>query len=135
MEPKLFILVTILSLVFFQNVSSECRFERGTKFEKGYKCELQAAKLAFQTDGNFVIYDKRGKGTWSAKSFGKGETAVFQEDGNFVISDANGKVLYASETYGKGVTMVFRETGNLVILDAEGNSIWHTWSLSNFGFP
>lgn len=127
MIPKVFLLLVILTTL--QDVSCSCKFALGEKIVMGYQCKVPVAKLVFQTDGNFIIYDNRGKATWSAKSF---ENAVLQEDGNFVIYDVDGNAIFASGTAGKGQTMEFRDNGNLVILDAEGNSVWNSWSLSNF---
>jgi hypothetical protein len=55
-----------------------------------------------QTDGNFVLYTKRGRPIWATNTHNHpGAYFVVQDDGNLVIYSPEKKPLWASNTYGK----------------------------------
>jgi hypothetical protein len=62
-----------------------------------------ANRVAFQTDGNLVVYfEDGGPGVyiapWSSNTNGRGVTFDVQNDGNVVIKDASNKVIWKTNT-------------------------------------
>lgn len=62
----------------------------------------------------------------SGTAFGTGHSAIFQEDGNFVVYDAKGKAKWASDTQPMGNRLIIQEDGNLVIYNKVGRVLWTT---------
>ncbi len=63
----------------------------------------QPAYLAFQTDGNLVLYRSDGRAIWETRTWGKAaRNLVMQNDGNLVLYGTNGGALWASGTGGGG---------------------------------
>jgi len=55
--------------------------------------------LAFQSDGNFVLYGYNPKVVWASNSNGKGGKFIqLQDDGNLVIYTGDNKPIWASNT-------------------------------------
>jgi hypothetical protein len=81
--------------------------------------------LAFQGDGNLVLY-QGGTALWSTGTHGAGATvAVMQGDGNLVLYSAGGAALWASNTAGHpGAWLVVQGDGNLVLYSASGAALW-----------
>jgi hypothetical protein len=84
--------------------------------------------LAFQEDGNFVLYPlPRGpKALWASNTSGTAAALVYmQDDGNLVIYEP-GHALWASNTSGHpGAYLVLQDDGNLVIYDTDNTTaLW-----------
>ncbi len=59
-------------------------------------------RLTFQSDGNFVLYDRNNKAKWaSGTSKNTDVYLMMQDDGNLVIYKENGKAIWSSGTSGK----------------------------------
>ena len=57
--------------------------------------------LKMQSDGNLVIYNKKGKALWSSGTHGNPEAILsMQSDGNLVIYNKNNNAIWSSGTYG-----------------------------------
>ena len=85
-------------------------------------------QLAYQGDGNLVLYRWDGAALWSSRTFGTspGE-AVMQGDGNFVVYNSGGTALWASGTYGNpGASLKIQNDGNVVVYSANGTPLWAT---------
>lgn len=61
----------------------------------------QGSSVRFQTDGNLVHY-KNGRATWSSNTAGRGTHLAFQNDGNIVVYGINGNAVWASHTANTG---------------------------------
>jgi hypothetical protein len=60
---------------------------------------VNGAQLAFQTDGNLVLYDGGGSAVWATPTAGNPNSyLIMQDDGNLVIYDVMGNPLWASGT-------------------------------------
>jgi len=87
--------------------------------------------LAFQTDGNLVLYVQyRGViALWDTETVGKPARvlAMQQADGNLVMYDNQQKPLWASGVVGHPKAfLAVQDDGNAVIYDATNNPIWAT---------
>jgi hypothetical protein len=83
-------------------------------------------KLAWQGDGNLVMYDREGKPRWASGTNGPDTTGLcFQGDGNLVIYGRSGPK-WATGTNPGGNELRFQTDCNLVIYDSTGNPKWHT---------
>jgi hypothetical protein len=84
-------------------------------------------RLAFQTDGNVVLYSN-SKALWSSQTNGKPAAYLaMQGDGNLVIYDTSYRPLWASGTDRQGLSrLVMQEDGNLVIYNSAGRPTWNT---------
>ena len=104
-------------------------FPMNTRFEKDkpYYSEDKRYYLAFQPDGNLVIYKVAGsKAIWQSGTSGTAiKSCVFQGDGNLVLYGYTGKAMWAagrnqklgSFTSSGPKFMVMQNDGNLVIYD------------------
>lgn len=83
-------------------------------------------QLAYQTDGNLVIYNASHQPLWATGTLGRGVgRAVMQDDGNLVIYNASGQPLWASGTHGNpGSFLAVQDDGNVVIYRANNTPIW-----------
>jgi hypothetical protein len=81
--------------------------------------------LAFQGDGNLVLY-QGSTALWSTGTHGTGATvAVMQGDGNLVLYSSAGAPLWASNTAGNpGAWLVVQGDGNLVLYSSSGTALW-----------
>ncbi|MCL1127299.1 hypothetical protein [Shewanella surugensis] len=92
--------------------------DTGTVFDNGF------LKLAWQGDGNLVLYTADWSPVWSTGTQNVGHNLCFQgSDGNLVIYDNNGNPKWASGTT-TGQTLVLQTDCNLVIYDNNGNPKW-----------
>jgi hypothetical protein len=86
--------------------------------------------LAFQTDGNFVLYSEYGghHSTWQANTETKGAARVtMQGDGNLVVYSYRGTPLWTSGTNGhNGAYLAVQTDGNAVVYNANG--AWSGWA-------
>ncbi len=82
-------------------------FKKNTVFEKDkpYYSEDKRYYLAFQSDGNLVVYKVAGsKAIWNTHTNGRAvKSCVFQGDGNLVMYDYANKAVWDSETAAKSM--------------------------------
>ncbi|MGW4994641.1 hypothetical protein ACWEQ3_44775 [Streptomyces mirabilis] len=72
--------------------------------------------LAFQANGDLVIFDKCNNPLWRSGTAGEGALTVFQADGNFVVYTKNGATAWSSRTDGRnGAQLVLQADGNVTI--------------------
>ncbi len=94
--------------------------------------------VAFQNDGNFVIYNDKHKAIWSTGTANMGATRLsFQADGNLVIYAQI--PLWQSGTSGHpGSQLALQDDGNIVIYGKSG-PLWNTktsiYAKAFFGSP
>ncbi|MCC7009999.1 MAG: hypothetical protein IT184_14425 [Acidobacteria bacterium] len=83
--------------------------------------------LAYQGDGNLVLYDDQGRPIWASHTDGQSTGVVaMQGDGNLVMYDADGVPRWASDTPGRpGAFLAVQDDGNVVIY-ADGQPVWAT---------
>ena len=86
------------------------------------------ALVAFQTDGNLIVYTTAGATVWASNTGGRdcstGCVAAFQTDGNLVLYK-NGSPYWASSTVGSGATLSAQATSpGLFIRNSAGVVIW-----------
>jgi len=94
-------------------------------------------RLAMQTDGNLVLYDKSGLVRWSTSTNLAGASRlVMQADGNLVVlRNSDNAVMWASGTVGSGGNrLVLQTDGNAVIYTAANVAVWAT-DTGNNGEP
>jgi CHAP domain len=82
--------------------------------------------LAFQDDGNLVLYTPSGRAAWATGTEGYGKTLAFQDDGNAVLYDNNNKAIWATNTVSRGRLFALQEDGNLVGYDSSGRPSFQT---------
>lgn len=101
--------------------------------------------LAFQTDGNLVVYNRSGQAIWApgptsippvTNLAGRGGTkAIMQNDGNFVVY-ANETPLWQTQTVGRGGFIVIQNDGNLVIYSNSNSPVWQSYTAGgHYGAP
>lgn len=82
--------------------------------------------LAFQGDGNLVVYAPGGRAIWASFAISASRLAM-QPDGNLVLYDGAGRPVWNSQTNGNGRSqLVMQGDGNLVVYRADGRPIWAT---------
>ena len=85
--------------------------------------------LAYQGDGNLVLYDQNWQPMWASNTVGlEPNVAAMQGDGNFVIYEPDWTPVWASgDSWGHpGAYLVVQNDGNLVIYDPDGTPLWAT---------
>lgn len=99
------------------------------------------ARLAFQDDGNLVLYTMTRDGwvaRWASNTSGQpATTCVMQGDGNLVLYDSGGTALWASNTWGHpGASLVVQDDCNAVIYE-NGAPLWstETWVQQSWTSP
>jgi hypothetical protein len=101
-----------------------------TRYHPGDLCLTDGThKLAFQSDGNFVLYTG-AKPLWSSKTATTAGYLALQTDGNMVIYSGSGKVLWASNTGGHGY-----KSYNLYVEGASGRLDGFTGSKTDGPHP
>ncbi|MFJ3671211.1 hypothetical protein ACIPSE_32600 [Streptomyces sp. NPDC090106] len=95
--------------------------------EAGQTWSTNRIVLAFQGDGNLVLYDKAGTPLWWSGTAGQGGVkAVFQADGNLAVYAGDSRTVWSSRTDGHdGARLVLRADGNMVIVQG-GTVLWST---------
>jgi hypothetical protein len=78
--------------------------------DAGQSISVQGVQLAYQDDGNLVIYNSSGQALWASNTSGRFCTATtcqasFQGDGNLVLYE-NGVAYWASNTAGEGAAQL-----------------------------
>jgi hypothetical protein len=92
--------------------------------QSGYIADNGWYKLAWQSDGNLVIYDHDGKPKWASGTNSSNTTSLcWQGDGNLVIYGTNGPK-WATGTNPWGDVLIFQTDCNLVIYGSAGNPRW-----------
>ncbi|OXA40811.1 Comitin [Folsomia candida] len=106
---------------FIGKASGACEWFPG---EEVVNCEEGGdGRLAFQSDGNLVIYDGKGTSIWASDTRPCGRRAIFQKDGNLVVFNRGGKIVYSTATTGLGNRMTFSQ-GKLTIYDTAYQTAW-----------
>jgi hypothetical protein len=84
--------------------------------------------LAYQGDGNLVLYDQNWAPRWASNTPGtRAGVVAMQADGNLVIYDPDGIALWSTNTAGHpGAYLAVQNDGNAVIYDADGRPLWAT---------
>ncbi|MGW2282955.1 hypothetical protein [Streptomyces sp. NPDC001770] len=100
---------------------------RGTSvLERGQSWFAGQVVLAFQGDGNLVLYDRANHPLWAAGTVGRGARTVFQADGNLVVYTRDMRTVWSSRTDGhEGAVLVLGADGNLVVRQG-GTRLWAT---------
>ncbi|WP_163010874.1 hypothetical protein [Streptomyces dangxiongensis] len=94
--------------------------------EPGQSWSTDRIVLAFQGDGNLVLYDTKGTPLWWSGTVGQGAKAVFQADGNFAVYTQSGETAWSSRTDGHdGAQLVLGSNGNVTIRSG-GAVLWST---------
>ena len=86
-------------------------------------------ELAYQGDGNLVLYDPSGTPMWASHTSGTAAGFLaMQGDGNLVMYDAAGSPVWANEgSHGHpGSYLVVQNDGNVVVYDPDGVPLWST---------
>ncbi|MEU1089408.1 hypothetical protein ABZ401_21765 [Streptomyces sp. NPDC005892] len=92
--------------------------------EAGQSWSTNRVVLAFQGDGNLVLYDKQGTPLWWSGTVGQGAKAVFQADGNLAVYTQDSRTAWSSRTQGHdGASLVLRADGNMVVQQG-GTVLW-----------
>lgn len=94
--------------------------------------------VAFQGDGNFVVYNPQLKPVWASNTNGQGANLLsMQNDGNLVIYkriNGNHTVLWASNTNGNpGAFLAIQDDGNVVIYAPDGGGMKAIWATGTKG--
>jgi pimeloyl-ACP methyl ester carboxylesterase len=84
--------------------------------------------LAYQSDGNLVLYRLDGVPIWATMTNGTDPGFVaMQGDGNFVIYDAAGLPIWHTNTWGNpGAYLTIHNDGNMAIYATDGRTLWQT---------
>ncbi len=83
--------------------------------------------LAYQGDGNLVLYQGATPIWASGTDYGNYGRAVMQSDGNFVIYDQWGSAIWHTNTGGNpGAYLIVQNDGNVVIYSSQGWPLWAT---------
>ena len=79
--------------------------------------------LAYQGDGNLVLYDSGYGVVWATNLLQNPDIALMQSDGNFVVyGDGD---IFATNTDGHiGAFLCIQNDGNLVVYSADGQVLW-----------
>ena len=83
-------------------------------------------RLAYQGDGNLVLYDEVQRGpVWASNTGSGGGAAHMLPDGNFVLYDGQGTPRWATGTSAHGgARLVMQGDGNLVVYRPDGQPVW-----------
>jgi hypothetical protein len=96
----------------------------------GTVLQTSAMFLAWQGDGNLVLYRSDGTAVWASNTEGSGEQLCFQGDGNLCINDSQGQAVFCTNTAdagnsGNGGTLlVLQDDCNLVMYATDGTPLW-----------
>lgn len=71
----------------------------GERMIPGQEVRAEGMLLAYQGDGNLVLYRRDGVPVWASDTFGAAGFVTMQGDGNLVIYDAAGVPVWASDTF------------------------------------
>jgi surface antigen len=82
--------------------------------------------LAFQGDGNLVMYNSGGRPIWATGTEGYAQRLAFQGDGNVVLYDGSNRAIWATNTDSRGRLFAFQADGNFVVYDGNGRAVYST---------
>jgi hypothetical protein len=82
--------------------------------------------LAFQGDGNLVMYNPANRPIWATGTEGYAQRLAFQSDGNVVLYDGSNRAIWATNTDGRGRLFAFQADGNFVVYDGGGRAVYST---------
>lgn len=122
------LLLTAFAVLFLTGEKADaCQMTKASYFPQNFKPGTiwhlcSGMKIAFQTDGNLVVYNHLSEAIWNTETGGQGATYLaFQPDGNLVIY-AGRKALWNSETAGHpGSHLAIQADGNIVIYSPKTN--------------
>jgi hypothetical protein len=82
--------------------------------------------LAYQGEGNLVLYKSAGGWLWASGTQGKpGSVCIMQSDGNLVIYDRGGLPIWSSQTgQHAGSRLEVTDDGHVVISSPAGTPLW-----------
>lgn len=91
-------------------------------------------RLAMQTDGNLVLYDRFGRALWASNTEDNPGAYLANQlsDGNLVVYNTSSQPLWA--TYTEGNTddaLRLENNGNLVVVASSGRILWQTGALDH----
>jgi hypothetical protein len=90
-------------------------------------------KLAFQVDGNLVLY-KSGKATWTSGTRGSGISRLtMQPDGNLVVYGNDSNPYWASDTAGHPGASLVVGAGDARVVSRTGQTLWSALSDAKSG--
>ncbi len=98
-------------------------------YPKGYSWKTCTGyELAFQEDGNLVVYNPHGKHLWESKTYGTDAgTLRMQSDGNLVLYGNRNNHIWATNTdKHPGAFLSIQDDGNVVVYDNSGKRLWDT---------
>ncbi len=83
----------------------------GERLVPGQEVRAEGMLLAYQGDGNLVLYRRDGTPVWASDTFGAAGFATMQGDGNLVVYDAAGVPVWASDTFVPGGALELTSEG------------------------
>jgi WD40 repeat protein len=124
----------------FQKGDSTIKENNGSFLEPNQAITSKNKKymLAYQADGNLVIYRKEGMvPIWATDTFGyPAYRTIMQFDGNLVIYSGSPKergdqAIWASNTWENNANayLVLEDNGNLVIYNTKNEIVWQSYSI------
>ena len=109
------------------------RMTRGERLNPGENMMKGAYRLAYQADGDLVLY-RDGTRVWGSLDFSlspqtpPGQFAM-ETDGNVVIRNLDGKVIWRTGTGCFGQYMSLLSDGNVCVYDASDRAVWCSGSI------
>jgi hypothetical protein len=84
--------------------------------------------LAYQGDGNLVLYRSGGVALWASDTAGTPPgVCIMQPDGNLVVYRPGPQPVWDSGTWGQpGNSLVVQDDGNVVVYRPDGSAAWAT---------
>lgn len=104
-------------------------------FNLGFSKRMCSGYLvAFQGDGNLVVYNAANDPLWDSGTGNKGATRfVFQKDGNAVVYNNNDPLWEAGIRNQDGARLALQEDGNIVIYKSDNSVLWTSDSNQSCG--
>ena len=98
----------------------------GTALFDGQTITAGRYRLAMQTDGNLVVYTKRGRPLWNTGTWGQpGDSLTMQSDGNLVIYNVHDQPIWWSGTFGHpGAFALMQTDANFVVYSSSNQPLW-----------
>lgn len=103
----------------------------GDRLAPGQEVRAEGMLLAFQGDGNLVLYRRDGTPVWATDTFGTPSEVAMQGDGNLVVYHAGGPV-WASDTFRAGGVLELTREGLKITAQAV---VWQTPAFDGGGDP
>ncbi|WP_167449961.1 hypothetical protein [Streptomyces hyaluromycini] len=95
-----------------------------SRLTPGQSWSTDRITLAFQSDGNLVLYDHDGSLRWQSGTAGRGNVAIFQSDGNLVVHAADGTAVWASQTQGHNGARLALDRDGVVRIYFGADVLW-----------